>query len=115
MLPTCPKCNSLAVGDVCGTCGAALTPQKLELDPGPSAQVETSGSGGGRRQASAYLALEPSETAVLHTASRIFSAFVASGVVNDANQHELSDRSVKLATRMALVIEKYIQSDGEDW
>lgn len=137
MLPTCPKCNSLAVGDTCGTCGTALTLQNvktapasqhlsvaapgLALDLGPSTQaqsqndVETTGSGGARRQASAYLALEPSETAVLHAASRILSAFIASGVVTDANQHELSDRSVKLATRMALVIEKYIQSDGEDW
>ena len=129
MLPTCPKCNSLAVGDKCGTCGTALSPQNvshltvaapgLELDLGPSAQaqepIEHTGSGAARRQASAYLSLEPSETAVLHAASRIFAAFVASGVVTEANQHEQSDRSVKLATRMALVIEKYIQSDGEDW
>jgi hypothetical protein len=130
MLPTCPKCNSLAVGDRCGTCGTVLTPQPasqhltvaapgLDLDVGPSASahahVEPTGGGGTRRQASAYLSLEPSETAVLHAASRIFAAFVTTGVVTDANQHELSDRSVKLATRMALVIEKYIQSDDEDW
>lgn len=67
------------------------------------------------RQASAYLALQPSETAVLHAASRIFAGFAANGQVTDANEKELSDRAVRLATRMALVIEKYVQSDDEDW
>lgn len=67
------------------------------------------------RAASAYLALQPSETAVLHAASRIFAGFAANGQVTDANEKELSDRAVRLATRMALVIEKYVQSDEEDW
>lgn len=67
------------------------------------------------RQASAYLALQPSETAVLHAASRIFAGFVAHGDVTEANEKELSDRAIRLATRMALVIEKYVQSDDEDW
>ena len=67
------------------------------------------------RVAAAYVQLQPSETAVLHAASRIFASFVANGQVTEANEKELSDRSVKLATRMALVIEKYVQSDDEDW
>lgn len=67
------------------------------------------------RKASAYLSLQPSEQAVLAAASRIFAGFVANGAVTEDNQNELSDRSVRLATRMALVIEKYVQSDDEDW
>jgi len=73
-------------------------------------------SGGARhRTASAYLSLEPSETAVLHAASRIFAGYVAAGVVNEGNEKDVSDRAVRLATRMAIVIERYIQSDTEDW
>lgn len=66
------------------------------------------------RAASAYLALQPSETAVLHAASRIFAGFIATGAVTAENERELSDRAVRLATRMALVIEKYVQSDSEE-
>ena len=127
-LPTCPKCGSLAVGEKCGTCGTALSHAPanvamssvaapgLELDLGPSATQQAPGLEPARnRQASAYLNLQPSEEAVLHAASRIFAGFIAAGTVTPENQNELSDRSVKLATRMALVIEKYIQSDNEDW
>lgn len=73
-------------------------------------------SGGARhRTASAYLSLEPSETAVLHAASRIFAGYVAAGAVNEGNEKDFSDRAVRLAARMAIVIERYIQSDNEDW
>ena len=68
-----------------------------------------------RTKAAAYLALQPSETAVLHAASRIFAGFIVNGEVNEGNEKELSDRAVRLATRMAIVIEKYVQSDDEDW
>lgn len=67
------------------------------------------------RQAAAYLSLQPSETAVLQAAATIFAGHVASGAVTVTNENELADRSVRAATRMALVIEKYVQSDSEDW
>ncbi len=68
-----------------------------------------------RHQAAAYLVLQPSETAVLHAASRLMAGFIANGQVDAENELEQSDRAVRLATRMALVIEKYVQSDNEDW
>lgn len=68
-----------------------------------------------RAQAAAYLVLQPSETAVLHAASRVLAGFIAAGEVNADNENDQADRAVKIATRMALVIEKYIQSDNEDW
>jgi hypothetical protein len=124
-MPTCPTCGSLAVGEKCGTCGTALTHASaamgsvaapgLELDLGPSATQKAPGLEPTRARASAYLNLQPSEEAVLHAASRIFAGFIAAGSVTAETQNELADRSVKLATRMALVIEKYIQSDNEDW
>ena len=91
-----------------------VTAPGLQLDDleaaAPAVAVESR-----HRQASAYLALQPSETAVLHAASRILAGFAAHGDVTEANEKELSDRAVRLATRMALVIEKYVQSDDEDW
>lgn len=68
-----------------------------------------------RAQAAAYLVLQPSETAVLHAASRVLAGMIAAGEVNADNENDQADRAVKIATRMALVIEKYIQSDNEDW
>jgi hypothetical protein len=87
----------------------------IELDTGAVTAAPELESQQRHRQAAAYLSLQPSETAVLHAASRIFAAFIAHGDVTDANQHELSNRAVMLAVRMALVIEKYVQSDNEDW
>ena len=68
-----------------------------------------------RSQAAAYLVLQPSETAVLHAASRVLAGFIANGEVSADNENDQADRAVRIATRMALVIEKYIQSDNEDW
>lgn len=68
-----------------------------------------------RAQAAAYLVLQPSETAVLHAASRLLAGWIAAGEVTADNENDQSDRAVRLATRMALVIEKYVQSDNEDW
>jgi hypothetical protein len=87
----------------------------LELDVSSSAAAPALSAESRRRQASAYLALQPSETAVLHAASRIFAGYVAAGQVTEENEKDFSDRAVRLATRMALVIEKYVQSDDEDW
>jgi hypothetical protein len=130
--PVCPSCGSLAVGEKCGTCGTAIkrlavvSPatddrQGVSIGPLPLESMDTTPKAQGlesqrkHRQAAAYLQLHESEQAVLHAASRIFAAFVASGAVTEENQHALSDRSVQLATRMAVVVEKYIQSDNEDW
>ncbi|MCB9562398.1 MAG: zinc ribbon domain-containing protein [Kofleriaceae bacterium] len=65
--------------------------------------------------AAAYLALQPSEQAVLHAASRIYAAWIAAGKVTDANADEVADRAVRAATRMALVVDRYVQADDEDW
>jgi hypothetical protein len=71
-------------------------------------------AGLGGRRAAAYLKLEPSETAVLHAASRILAGYITAGAVNAENEQQMADRAVQVATRMALVVERYIQSDGEE-
>jgi hypothetical protein len=131
--PVCPSCGSLAVGEKCGTCGTAIKRPSvsavvstddrpsISIGPLPLESMDTTPKAAGLesqrkpRQAAAYLQLQESEQAVLHAASRIFAAFVASGAVTEQNQHAFSDRSVQLATRMAVVVEKYVQSDNEDW
>jgi hypothetical protein len=119
---SCPSCGAASEGERCARCGTQFLissgTDMLSVDaPGLAfdGTDATATPAPPKRSAAAYLSLEPSETAVLHAASRIFAGYLASGVVTEANEEELSDRSVRLATRMALVIEKYVQSDGEDW
>jgi hypothetical protein len=125
--PVCPKCGSLGVGERCATCGTqlrhdaptdmlsvavpGLTIDGLAQAAAPQAAGKP-GRGAREREAAAYLALQ---AAVLQAASQIFAAFITSGAVTESNQHELSDRAVMLATRMAIVVERYVQSDSEDW
>ncbi len=103
--PTAPNADKLTVS----------VPGLSLADAEPSASAPVIEQPARHRKASAYLSLQPSEQAVLAAASRIFAGFVANGAVTEDNQNDLSDRSVRLATRMALVIEKYVQSDNEDW
>ncbi len=46
---------------------------------------------------------------MLHAASRVLAGFIANGEVSADNENDQADRAVRIATRMALVIEKYIQ------
>lgn len=108
----CPKCGSLGIGERCFQCGAAMA------KPVPAKPEPVAGSVGGtpaKRQAAIYLQLQQSEQAVLHAASRILAGFAANGALTSENENELCDRSVRLAARMAVVIERYVQSDDEDW
>ena len=131
-LATCPKCGAIARGDRCSRCGAEITAAStadmlsvsvpglaLDGEPAPDTPprpaLNTPVAPQSRQQAAAYLVLQPSETAVLHAASRIMAGSIATGAVTEDNELEQSDRAVRLATRMALVIEKYVQSDNEDW
>jgi hypothetical protein len=130
-LPTCPKCGSLGIGERCGQCGAAMPKREvmasiaapgleLELDPAAVTPATPGGRPGGgplarSREAAVYLQLQPSEQAVLHAASRILAGFAAAGTLTPENEQELADRAVRMAARMAVVIERYVQSDDEDW
>jgi len=61
----------------------------------------------------AALALEPNEIAVLQAASRIFSALVAAGRLDDENGDELVEFSVRTAVALARESDRAIESDGE--
>lgn len=63
----------------------------------------------------ASLKLEPSETAVLHAASRIYAAFVASGQVTADNRDELCVQAIRTAVRLAQKVDAAVHSDDESW
>ncbi len=84
------------------------------VGPGEPAEIERAKKARAAG-AAAYLALQPSEQAVLHAASRIYAAWIVAGQVTEANQDDFADRAVRAATRMALVTDRYLQADSEDW
>ena len=63
----------------------------------------------------ASLKLQPSETAVLHAASRIFAAWVAAGKVSPENQAQVIEASISAAIQMAKSADDRIFSDDESW
>jgi hypothetical protein len=61
----------------------------------------------------AALELQPSESAVLAAASRLLAARVgAGGMAVDPSDDEI-DRCVRLAIRLAVRVDRLLQSDGE--
>lgn len=62
---------------------------------------------------STRLMLDPSETAVVHAASRIFSAYVASGQVTDESEEAMMTQAIDLAVKLALETDKKVISDME--
>jgi hypothetical protein len=59
------------------------------------------------------LSLQPSETALLHAASRIYAAYIASGHVTEGNEDDMLDRSLAEALKLAQLAEEAVQSDRE--
>ena len=57
--------------------------------------------------------LEYGEAAVFHVASRIFSAYVASGQCTRKNEEEMLQNSVDLAIRMARNVDERISTGDE--
>ena len=65
------------------------------------------------REPIAALTLEPSETAVLEAASRIFSALIVAGRLGEENQGELVEFSIRAAVALAREADRAIESDHE--
>ena len=65
------------------------------------------------KKQSQYLSLQPSEMAVFTSASQIFAAYVCSGKVTDENKNSYYKTAIRDAIRMAVIVEKSIQSDDE--
>ena len=109
----CPGCGAPnAGGKFCVECGGAL----VAPAPAPAEGAKVEHPGGERaHEAAAYLSLQPSEAAVLAAASRIFAAYVAAGQVTDDNEPDLVNRAVRAALRLALITERVVQSDTEEW
>ena len=59
------------------------------------------------------LHLHESETVVVHAASRIFSAYITAGKVNEQNEAQVLEKSIEIALEMARKTDKLIMDDAE--
>jgi hypothetical protein len=66
-----------------------------------------------KRQAEHYLDLQPSETAIVHAASRILAALIAAGKLTDANAADLVRWSTRVAIALGVEVDTLIDSDDE--
>jgi hypothetical protein len=57
--------------------------------------------------------LEPSERSVLDASAQIFSAFITAGQYHEAQEKELTEKSVKLAIALAERVEELVIADEE--
>jgi hypothetical protein len=64
-------------------------------------------------ESKSYLNLQPSETAVVHAASRIFAGYLRAGGVGENNENAMIEKAVDTAILMAALAEKKITSDDE--
>jgi hypothetical protein len=65
------------------------------------------------RKPIASLELQPSETAVVHAASRILAALIGAGKLTTDNAADLVRTSVRLAIDLALETDRVVESDDE--
>jgi hypothetical protein len=66
-----------------------------------------------KRQAEHYLDLQPSETAIVHAASRILAALIAAGKLTDGNAADLVRWSTRVAIALGVEVDAMIDSDDE--
>jgi hypothetical protein len=59
------------------------------------------------------LHLHESESVVLQCASRIFSAYIASGQVHERNEDHMMEKAIHLAEKMAHRTDERIMDDAE--
>ena len=57
--------------------------------------------------------LQPSEASVLQAASRIYAAHVSAGFATTGTEDALIEHCLDVAIRMALRLDRLVQSDGE--
>jgi hypothetical protein len=65
------------------------------------------------RRDRASLSLQPSETAVLHVASRIYAAYIHTGRVESGQEVAMIHRSIEEAYHMARLVDQVVMSDDE--
>lgn len=76
--------------------------------------IERSGSArGGAPEVS--LKLQTSEAAVLQAASNLYAAYITAGTLTNSNEGELMNKSVRTAIQLAVLTDRLVQSDDEEW
>jgi hypothetical protein len=61
-----------------------------------------------------FLRLQHSESVVCQMASHLLAAFISSGQLKPENEDEIIDRSLKMAIKLALKVDRAIESDDEN-
>jgi hypothetical protein len=62
---------------------------------------------------SPYITLQPSEQTLVTAAAAIYSAYIATGRVEDGQENAWIDRAIKAAIRIAKVTDETVQADRE--
>jgi hypothetical protein len=65
------------------------------------------------RRGQASLSLQPSETAVLQVASRIYAAYIQTGQVHAGQEVTMMQRAIEQAYHMARMVDHVVMSDDE--
>ena len=60
-----------------------------------------------------YISLQPSEGIIIAAAANIYAAYISAGRVEDAQESEWMERSIREAIRIARTVDESIQSDAE--
>ncbi len=114
----CPHCGSPnQLTSFCTGCGQSTA------SSAPSVSTTSEGAGPTVTRADiarseapdAYLKLEPSEAAVFHAASRVFAAYLSNNQVTEETEAAYMKRAVSTAIQLAVLTERRIQSDDEEW
>ena len=61
-----------------------------------------------------FLRLQHSESIVCNMASQLLSAYISSGQLTPENEDQLVDRSATLAIKLAVKIDRAVESDDEN-
>ena len=61
----------------------------------------------------AYISLQESEMVVVQAAAQIYAAYITAGRVEEGQENQWMDKSIRAAIRIANVTDKAVISDGE--
>jgi hypothetical protein len=63
--------------------------------------------------ANSYIALQPSEIALLQATAQIYSAYIVSGRAEPGSEDDYLERSIREAVRIAKTIDSAVTADKE--
>ena len=83
--------------------------------PAPAAMEVTRSASARPNAPEVSLGLQHSETAVLDAAATLYAAYISSNQVTAANEADLMDKAVRTAMQLAVLTDRLVRSDDEEW